>query len=833
MLLKLVVLPLVAACASMPPPPLVQWPVQPVRAMPLVQNFIGSANLIGPQRLVETVFIGLGPITAAPFNGNFQNSSILFNGAPMRVVNTSWTPCEGNRSSADVINRVRMPYRQRSILQQWSTSRVGGYTLLLHLDGPYFRKCDEYDAPAPGNQPCGWGTPIPADRAHFTHALVPPNQVRSIPAMLTSDTLTTASAAAGLWVTGPSCTDVPLIEVNPVNRSNCPACSGYFDDGFNATVVLQPGCTLWHAISWDHTDAGALDGLASLLADVDTSWNDACEKWNAHYQSAYNTSNTHFSGNLPSIEAFDNASARVRDLFGWAASAYISLERVSYRSFPRVFVISEGPSNAYDGSFDMGGSGQFVWDLSFAAVTASLLDPVATRVVLQHVVGNADFSTKPISTVQSWDMYWPLPNAVPGGIYCFDFVATFLFLQTYATVTGDIQFLTSPVQNNHDISLSKSPLDLMRELAWNWKHYPSSTESPFLADYGSNKRDFLEAVTTYTDVIAALQAGNAGMLLSLARLLETIDPVEHATEIKDLRSNATAIVDAMVRFQYVPTSGSWKCLKANNSSPPSEVKCLADTIYVGLAWGLLAKEDAARFPLPHSVRAGMSSLFETDFLANGWVRAMSLNDPSMSGTMCKPSNCSVEDVVQQRSDWTATGGYGGLPGAAVDAVASLDMDLSRAIAALLNFSIVTDLNRGTMPSQGMGVLVPPFMRYFLNDNDGVPNPQQAFAASFPEMFDEVNMGYGSTWPHSMRTIQNAEASLVDAVVRSIFGWRPDWNTTVVARTDMEKAVTDSLWLPQAPRKGFNATLRHLRTPFGRHVDVHADSNGLRWQWSHT
>ena len=45
--------------------------------------------------------------------------------------------------------------------------------------------------------------------------------------------------------------------------------------------------------------------------------------------------------------------------------------RTNFRDF-------EGPSNSWLGDKDMGGAGQFTWDLSFDVLSMSLLDPERT-----------------------------------------------------------------------------------------------------------------------------------------------------------------------------------------------------------------------------------------------------------------------------------------------------------------------------------------------------------------------------------------------------------------------------------------------------------------------
>ena len=86
-------------------------------------------NLVGPQRDDASQFVGLGPVTLAPLNGNLQNSTILFDGKAVRPREVSWTPCEGTRSTGagmdasdklQVYNAVRMPFGKRQIWQRWN-----------------------------------------------------------------------------------------------------------------------------------------------------------------------------------------------------------------------------------------------------------------------------------------------------------------------------------------------------------------------------------------------------------------------------------------------------------------------------------------------------------------------------------------------------------------------------------------------------------------------------------------------------------------------------------------------------------------------------------------
>ena len=166
--------------------PHIQWRSQPVRSAPMIMNFVGAANLAGPTHAAATELIGIGPITMAPFNGNFQNATIRFDGQVVPAVNHSWSPCEGSRVAQGVRNTVRMPFKKRAIVQRWGFANGAGsgdaVRIDMFLDGPYFRQCDDYGTY--DDQPCGWATKLPVDRRDFKRSLLPsPSRLLSSPTM--------------------------------------------------------------------------------------------------------------------------------------------------------------------------------------------------------------------------------------------------------------------------------------------------------------------------------------------------------------------------------------------------------------------------------------------------------------------------------------------------------------------------------------------------------------------------------------------------------------------------------------------------------------------------
>ena len=157
--------------------------------------------------------------------------------------------------------------------------------------------------------------------------------------------------------------------------------------------------------------------------------------------------------------------------------------------------------------------------------------------------------------------------------------------------------------------------------------------------------------------------------------------------------------------------------------------------------------------------------------------------------------------------------------------------------ALRSAAIVADQEYGTMPAQGIAVMTTPAFAEFLGDEDF--EPEHAFAPNFPEFFDkdEVESGFPPSWPSTSRSIQNAEGSIVDSFVRTIFGWRPNWKAAKLGEeggggeVDVKKAIDACLWMNDVSRGDFEGILKNLRTPFGRMIDLKAGKDGVKWEWA--
>ncbi len=251
----------------------------------------------------------------------------------------------------------------------------------------------------------------------------------------------------------------------------------------------------------------------------------------------------------------------------------------------------------------------------------------------------------------------------------------------------------------------------------------------------------------------------------------------------------------------------------------------------------------------------MIRYFQAELQADGWVRALSLSDPTMANVYSL--HPTTEDLVCMRPDWTGTGAYGGLAGFAIDSLVALEGGFDAAITSLLNLSLAA---RSTVPAQGVAVMTPPYIYQFLENNSGIPAPSGPYGPAWPEWFDE-GPPFPAWWPDTERTVQNAEASLVDTMIRSIFGWRPKWNlfntsdnncslaaqkasskstnkrgkwsepaATSEWLKSVEACVDSSLYLSNVSRAGFEGVLEGLATPWGK-ITIKANASGLSWLWT--
>eukprot|EP01097_Dermamoeba_algensis_P008931 TRINITY_DN6145_c0_g1_i2.p2 TRINITY_DN6145_c0_g1~~TRINITY_DN6145_c0_g1_i2.p2 ORF type:complete len:291 (+),score=74.67 TRINITY_DN6145_c0_g1_i2:81-875(+) len=260
----------------------------------------------------------------------------------------------------------------------------------------------------------------------------------------------------------------------------------------------------------------------------------------------------------------------------------------------------------------------------------------------------------------------------------------------------------------------------------------------------------------------------------------------------------------------------------DGSSKP--VRNIADQVYVAQALSYLGRNVS----LPEKVASSINKFFVDELFSSdiSWPRALSMKDPLCAHVM--DPNATTEQLLPCRSDWGCFGSYGGIPGFSIESTAHLSGEFSAMIQQLQQLSTTSYVSA---PSQGVSVGTPTYFAIHHNGGRNVKDvPKPPFAPGFPEYFDEP--GWPLWWPESERYVQNAEASIADVIIRTLFGWRPDWTVGSAPPKSKEAAaiIDSSLYLPKVPRSGFNGQLELIRTPFG-YINITANQNGLSWNWS--
>ena len=785
-----------------------------LQSLPQVQNMVGAVGL-------RHDLVSLGTMAMTPFNGNLQNSSLSIDSAPAVLATSRYGACTGERAGAAGVvaieNSVRLPFEQHAVLQRWLLTAGDGaaHTLSANFDGPFFRACG---GTLPSEGSCGWGTTFPVDRQSFT------STVDADGTMVTVDSKTGTAVASRIWFANASGT----VSVTVVAINSTFSVEGSFADasgGGGAVSLLQ-------AMGVGASRADALAALAPLIGDAGfaAAFDDACGLFEARWQSAFAVpvkdggSGSHFGGNLPVLSS---SRPEIDRLYYWAALAFVSLERTNLGSGARQFVISQGPSNSLDGSAGMGGSGQFTWDLSFAATAMSLLEPDAVRDQAAFVMNMSEsLSVPPAVVPQCWDA-WPRydDNKSPAmGSYRFDYYSAFLHVMSYAALNNASDWLQAPLTPPS----AATPIDFLLAMVRSREGYPASPISPLLTNYGDNKRDYLEVVSTYTSVVPALQYASVGMMLATARLLEQtgLNASDGGQLVRQLRANASAIAAAALEYLWRDEdNGAWRCMYANGSS--TAVRSITDYVYVAQALGFLGRVDAPA--LPASVANMSVAFFERELLSPGtaWVRALSLDDPLCAAVM--DPDPGIETLMTCRADWGCFGSYGGIPGFAVESSVHLTQTFEGMVDALAQIAPVA---LTAAPSQGIALGTPLYYALHFNGDRAVDDvPEPPFSCAFPEFFDEGG-DWPLWWPDTERYVQNAEGSFVDVIVRTLFGWRPEWVTKSASPRSAEAAaiVNSFLYLPSTSRGDFEGTLSWLRTPLG-YINITAGPSGLSWVWA--
>lgn len=385
--------------------------------------------------------------------------------------------------------------------------------------------------------------------------------------------------------------------------------------------------------------AALLDLYSRLQAQFRESLKETEEVWNSRLRSAFTPGNSEFSGSLPQLVTHD------RDLWKLYHAGFLDLflsRRVSPASVygpTYITVPRDTPTVSY------------IWDTMMTSLGMAMLDPHVLRTLLEtwFVVGmDQHYGTDYLS------------GEGKGPWYSANDMGILRCAHDYLRVTGDFKWLDKSING-------KSVLEHLVAGALRWKKL--DTNGHGLADYGGID-NLLEAVSTYTHEVAAMNAGNVYGMRFVASLLDRHGDSSRAAQF---RTEAKDLAARINRVLYVEGKGWWRCGQPGGSF--KEVRHCHD---------LLTVLDTMPEDLGEAQKKEMAQFFWNELYTPLWMHALSPGDVDASW---KPGASRG-----LRSDHTWIGAYIAWP--PMTAKGLYKIDSSRRVAAWLK-GVAQTANQGT------------------------------------------------------------------------------------------------------------------------------------------
>ena len=544
---------------------------------------------------------------------------------------------------------------------------------------------------------------------------------------------------------------------------------------FYGDIVLPSGgsWTLNLGLVPDTSLSNATASLNSLLADPVGAAAASDAAWDARWLQAFTPGSGHYSGNAPllTVPEGDAGAAAVASFYYMSVLTVISLERVSWRQSalfadcPRLYPIGqEGLSGGgAPAGRPLGGSAFWIWDEGYASLVLSLLDPDAVRAYVRAIIRAVNISTTNAFDLVSGEAILPWPDGFGGGgFYAYNAIQLFTMASQYVTATNDTAFLDERVGG----PAAPRVADKLLELALHWQSFDA--DGDLLVEYSDDDGNYLECVPHYRGAVAGLQGGNVFMMRSVADMIDRLYPGDALlgpwpAQLRALAANMSAVTRARL---YVAGEGEWAAFVSSASPQLAPVPTVLDFAHV--ARFLRADLSAAQ-------RSESSEFFLSRLLLpewTGWLRALAVPDGDYS----------------QRADHGTTGAYTTWASLSAEALAFNDGSWSRAVGLFARFSPA--LRLGPLGQAGQVEVI---------GNSTSLHP--VFKA--PE------------WPFA----QICGANFADVILRSLFGFSPQWAPTSLAGIALS---------PPLAQGGFVGSLAHVRTPLGRLATVTSDGTALAW-----
>ncbi len=328
------------------------------------------------------------------------------------------------------------------------------------------------------------------------------------------------------------------------------------------------------------------EDYARLQAGFSRLQKDAENTVNSRIRSAFTPGNSEFSGSVPQIVTRDPALWK---LYHAGFLDVLLARRVSPGSVygpTYVTVPQDTPTVSY------------VWDTMMASLGMALLDPAALRTLLETWLAAGGMENHYGTDFLSGKGVGPWYAANDMGILrC---------AHDYLRVTGDFLWLDKEIEG-------KIVLEHLVARALHWKQLDRYGHG--LGDYGGIDY-LLEAVSTYTHEVAAMNAGNVYGMRFVASLLDRHGDSSRAAQF---RSEAKDLAGRINRLLYVDGKGWWKCGQSDGTFV--EVRHCHD---------LLTVLDTMFEDLSDRQKQEMAKFFWNELYTPLWMHALSPGDADAS-----------------------------------------------------------------------------------------------------------------------------------------------------------------------------------------------------------
>lgn len=250
---------------------------------------------------------------------------------------------------------------------------------------------------------------------------------------------------------------------------------------------------------------------------------------------------------------------------------------------------------------DSGGMNLYAWDVQYAALTLSLLDPASLRSVIKAL---------PAAPLTEHYSIEPLHGRGVGTFYTYNPYVFTSTVDQYLRTTGDWNVLTEQASG-------KTILDWLVLLA-EWGEKDRDTDGDGLLDYG-NDSNLLELHKTgngpgYINEVPSPNGERVYVYRTVADFLEHIAPQQNQETIRHLRAMADTVAMAVNQVLWLDKEGWYGTKQRDGSVIPVYSIQVYELLRVP---GLVPRERAERL---------MAHLNDNEFIAQWGIRSMSIKD---------------------------------------------------------------------------------------------------------------------------------------------------------------------------------------------------------------